>query len=130
MIKWEENWFLSVHVQNVSIHEQEDSKLLKAIKYKQAFVLTLVTVSLLVSLWFADGFSIQLVLAEWWSTYGGSCPNLARLATRIQSQTCSSLADTRNQIPFERIYDTRNCLERQRLIDLVFVQYNLRLKHM
>lgn len=121
---------LSVHVQNVSIHEQVDSKLLKAIKYKQAFVLTLVTVSLLVSLWFADGFSIQLVLAEWWSTYGGSCPNLARLATRIQSQTCSSLADTRNQIPFERIYDTRNCLERQRLIDLLFVQYNLRLKHM
>ncbi|KAK9189451.1 hypothetical protein WN943_018048 [Citrus x changshan-huyou] len=71
-----------------------------------------------------------LLPAEWWSTYGGSCPNLARLATRIQSQTCSSLADTRNQIPFERIYDTRNCLERQRLIDLVFVQYNLRLKHM
>ncbi|KAH9702297.1 BED-type domain-containing protein [Citrus sinensis] len=71
-----------------------------------------------------------LLPAEWWSTYGGSCPNLARLATRIQSQTCSSLADTRNQIHFERIYDTRNCLERQRLIDLVFVQYNLRLKHM
>lgn len=71
-----------------------------------------------------------LLPAEWWSTYGGSCPNLGRLAIRIQSQTCSSLGDTRNQIPFEQIYDTRNCLERQRLSDLVFVQYNLRLKHM
>ncbi|XP_054788847.1 uncharacterized protein LOC129299692 isoform X2 [Prosopis cineraria] len=31
----------------------------------------------------------NLLPAEWWSTYGGSCPNLARLAVHILSQTCS-----------------------------------------
>ncbi|KAK8994457.1 hypothetical protein V6N11_045545 [Hibiscus sabdariffa] len=40
-----------------------------------------------------------LLPAEWWSTYGGSCPNLAR-----------------------------NCLEQQRLRDLIFVQCNLQLR--
>ncbi|KAJ4719983.1 HAT transposon superfamily [Melia azedarach] len=69
-----------------------------------------------------------LLPAEWWSTYGGSCPNLARLATRILSQTCSSTVYKRTRIAFDQIYDTRNCLERQRLNDLVFVQYNLQLK--
>ncbi|RVX13598.1 hypothetical protein CK203_010158 [Vitis vinifera] len=71
-----------------------------------------------------------LLLAEWWSTYGGSCPNLARLAIRVLSQPCSSIVNKRNQIPFEQMHDSRNCLEHQRLIDLVFVQYNLRLMQM
>ncbi|XP_038678831.1 uncharacterized protein LOC119980269 [Tripterygium wilfordii] len=68
--------------------------------------------------------------AEWWSTYGGGCPNLARLAIRILSQTCGSLRYKRNKIPFEQIHGTRNCLERQRLSDLIFVQYNFRLRQM
>ncbi|RVW49336.1 hypothetical protein CK203_073229 [Vitis vinifera] len=68
-----------------------------------------------------------LLPAEWWSTYGGSCPNLARLAIRVLSQPCSSIVNKRNQISFEQMHDSRNCLEHQRLIDLVFVQYNLRL---
>ncbi|KAK9283027.1 hypothetical protein L1049_011255 [Liquidambar formosana] len=71
-----------------------------------------------------------LLPAEWWSTYGGGCPNLARLAIRILSQTCSSIRCNQNQIPFEQIHNTRNCLEHQRLNDLVFVQYNLRLRQM
>ncbi|XP_050210873.1 uncharacterized protein LOC126661125 [Mercurialis annua] len=69
-----------------------------------------------------------LLPAEWWSTYGGSCPNLVRLAIRILSQTCSSVGYKQNHIPVERMHDTDNCLERRRLSDLVFVQYNLRLK--
>ncbi|GKV28405.1 hypothetical protein SLEP1_g37470 [Rubroshorea leprosula] len=69
-----------------------------------------------------------LLPAEWWSTYGGSCPNLARLAIRILSQTCSSRGFNRNHICFEQLHDVRNCLEHQRLRDLIFVQYNLRLK--
>ncbi|KAJ8760344.1 hypothetical protein K2173_011897 [Erythroxylum novogranatense] len=69
-----------------------------------------------------------LLPAEWWSTYGGSCPNLLRLAIRILSQTCSLIGYKQNQIPFERLHDAKNCLERQRLCDLVFVQYNLRLR--
>ncbi|WCJ19657.1 hAT transposon superfamily [Euphorbia peplus] len=71
-----------------------------------------------------------LLPAEWWSTYGGSCPDLMRLAIRILSQTCSSIGYKQNQIPVEQIYDTKNFLERQRLNDVVYVQYNLRLKQM
>ncbi|XP_025014015.2 uncharacterized protein LOC8274856 [Ricinus communis] len=71
-----------------------------------------------------------LLPAEWWSTYGGSCPNLARLAIRVLSQPCSSFGYKLNHISLEQIHDTKNCLERQRLSDLVFVQYNLRLKQM
>ncbi|KAF3970753.1 hypothetical protein CMV_005578 [Castanea mollissima] len=68
-----------------------------------------------------------LLPADWWSTYGGSCPNLARLAIRILSQTCSSIGSRRNHMSYEQTHETRNYLERQRLTDLVFVQYNLRL---
>lgn len=66
--------------------------------------------------------------AEWWSTYGGSCPNLARLAVRILSQTCSLQKHNQNRIPFEQFHNVRNGLEHQRLRDLIFVQSNLRLK--
>ncbi|KAM1819737.1 hypothetical protein TB1_001382 [Malus domestica] len=71
-----------------------------------------------------------LLPAEWWSTYGGGCPNLTSLAIRILSQTCSSIGYRRNEIPFGKAHSTRNCLERQRISDLVFVRYNLRLKQM
>ncbi|XP_010256841.1 PREDICTED: uncharacterized protein LOC104597132 [Nelumbo nucifera] len=67
--------------------------------------------------------------AEWWSTYGGGCPNLARLAIRILNQTCSAAGFKQNQISFKQIHNiTRNRLEHQRLSNLVFVQYNLRLR--
>lgn len=71
-----------------------------------------------------------LLPADWWSIYGGSCPNLARLAIRILSQTCSAIGCSHNHIPFEKVHRTRNFLQRQRLADLVFVQYNLRLRQM
>ncbi|KAF2296098.1 hypothetical protein GH714_036135 [Hevea brasiliensis] len=71
-----------------------------------------------------------LLPVEWWSTYGGSCPNLVRLAIRILSQTSSLIGYKQNHILVEQIYDTKNCLERQRLSDLIFAQYNLRLKQM
>ncbi|PKI72347.1 hypothetical protein CRG98_007217 [Punica granatum] len=67
--------------------------------------------------------------AEWWSTYGGGCPNLSRLAIRILSQTCSTVGCKNLWIPFDQIHETKNCLEQQRLSDLVFVQYNLRLRN-
>ncbi|XVE52631.1 hypothetical protein DITRI_Ditri02bG0137500 [Diplodiscus trichospermus] len=69
-----------------------------------------------------------LLPAEWWSTYGGSCPNLARLAIRVLSQTCSTLGLKQNGIHFEKLHETRNCLEHQRLRDLIFVQCNLQLR--
>lgn len=69
-----------------------------------------------------------LLPVEWWSTYGGSCPNLARLAIRVLSQTCSTLGLKHDHIPFEKLHETRNCLEQQRLRDLIFVQCNLQLR--
>ncbi|PIA54669.1 hypothetical protein AQUCO_00900913v1 [Aquilegia coerulea] len=69
-----------------------------------------------------------LLPAEWWSTYGGGCPNLARLAIRILNQTCSASFCKLSSIPFEQVHRTKNHLERQRLSDLVFVQCNLRLQ--
>ncbi|XP_034577190.1 uncharacterized protein [Setaria viridis] len=67
--------------------------------------------------------------AEWWYTYGGACPNLTRLAVRILSQTCSARGCDRAHIPFEQVHDERlNSFERQRMHDLTFVQYNLRLQ--
>ncbi|MQL90238.1 hypothetical protein Taro_022821 [Colocasia esculenta] len=70
-----------------------------------------------------------LLPAEWWSTYGGGCPNLTRLAIRILSQTCSARGCERSHIPFEQMHSQRkNHLEHQRLNDLIYVQYNLRLQ--
>uniref|UniRef100_A0A2P2J1R6 DNA binding protein n=2 Tax=Rhizophora mucronata TaxID=61149 RepID=A0A2P2J1R6_RHIMU len=71
-----------------------------------------------------------LLPAEWWSTYGGSCPNLVRLAIRILSQTCSLIEHKKNQCCFEQMQHTTNCLEHQRVTDLVFVQYNLGLRQL
>lgn len=71
----------------------------------------------------------NLLPGEWWSTYGGSCPNLTRLAIRILSQSCSSRGPERNNIPFEQLHNEKlNFSERQRLCELVYVRYNLRLR--
>ncbi|XP_019439457.1 PREDICTED: uncharacterized protein LOC109345111 [Lupinus angustifolius] len=72
----------------------------------------------------------NLLPSEWWSTYGGGCPNLSRLAIRILSQTCSVVSCKRNRILFEQTMNTRNHIECQHLTDLVFVHYNLRLRQM
>nr|GEU97675.1 putative hAT transposon superfamily [Tanacetum cinerariifolium] len=68
--------------------------------------------------------------AEWWSTYGGACPNMARFAIRILSQTCSLVRCMPNKIPFQQMHETKNYVEYQRLSDIIFVKYNMRLKQM
>ena len=66
---------------------------------------------------------------EWWLYYGGSIPELQQIAIRVLSQTSSSSGCERNWSIFERIHSKRrNRLEHQRLDDLVFTNYNLRLK--
>ncbi|GAU51453.1 hypothetical protein TSUD_413500 [Trifolium subterraneum] len=68
--------------------------------------------------------------AEWWKVYGGSAPILQKLAIRLLSQTSSSSGCERNWSVFERIHTKRrNRLEHQRLKDLVYVAYNLRLQN-
>jgi hypothetical protein len=67
--------------------------------------------------------------AQWWEAFGGQCPQLQKFAIRILSQTCSASGCERNWSVFERIHTKkRNRLEQKRLNDLVFVQYNLRLR--
>ncbi|XP_042047197.1 uncharacterized protein LOC121793060 isoform X2 [Salvia splendens] len=67
---------------------------------------------------------------EWWLTYGGECPNLARLAIRILSQTCCLIQHKVDKVSLERMHAGKNWLEHQRLSDLVYVQNNMSLKHM
>ncbi|XP_031283806.1 uncharacterized protein LOC116142517 [Pistacia vera] len=67
---------------------------------------------------------------EWWRTYGYSTPQLQEFAIKILSQTSTSSGCERNWSVFERIHTKRrNRLEHQRLNDLVFIHYNLRLKN-
>ncbi|XP_052624907.1 uncharacterized protein LOC111917478 [Lactuca sativa] len=67
---------------------------------------------------------------EWWKLFGGDIPVLQKFAIRILSQTASSSGCERNWSVFERIHTKRrNRLEHQRLNDLVFVHYNLRLQN-
>ncbi|XP_058732906.1 uncharacterized protein LOC131604488 [Vicia villosa] len=55
---------------------------------------------------------------------------ISMLAIRILSQTCSASGCERNWSIFEHIHSKkRNRLEHQKLNDLVFVRYNLRLQH-
>lgn len=66
---------------------------------------------------------------EWWRLYGGSAPIVQKLAIRLLCQTSSSLECEKNWNVFERIHaKKRNRLEHQRLNDLIYVTYNLRLK--
>ncbi|XP_048613108.1 uncharacterized protein LOC106430951 [Brassica napus] len=67
---------------------------------------------------------------EWWKLFGCDIPDLQKLAIRILSQTASSSGCERNWSVFERIHTKkRNKLEHQRLNDLVYVHYNLRLQN-
>ncbi|KAL8488881.1 hypothetical protein ACS0TY_024977 [Phlomoides rotata] len=67
---------------------------------------------------------------EWWRLFDVDATHLQNLAIRILSQISSSSSCERNWRVFERIHTKkRNRLELERLNDLVFVHYNLRLKN-
>eukprot|EP00253_Pinus_taeda_P010894 PITA_10894 len=67
--------------------------------------------------------------AQWGEAFGGHVPELQRFAIRILSQTCSATGCEQNWSVFERIHTKkRNRLDQKRLNDLVYVQYNLRLR--
>ncbi|XP_031282661.1 uncharacterized protein LOC116141281 [Pistacia vera] len=68
--------------------------------------------------------------ASAFKTYGYSTPHLQQFAIKILSQTSTSSGCERNWSVFKRIHTKRrNRLEHQRLNDLVFIHYNLRLKN-
>ena len=73
--------------------------------------------------------NVFLFAAHWWESFGSQCPELKKFAIIILSQTCSASSCERNWFVFECIHTKkRNRLEQKQLNDLVFVQYNLRLR--
>eukprot|EP00253_Pinus_taeda_P004336 PITA_04336 len=67
--------------------------------------------------------------AQWWEAFGNHFPQLQKFAIRILSQTCSATKCEHNCFVFERIHmKKRNRLDKKRLNDLVYVQYNLWLR--
>ncbi|XP_052171663.1 uncharacterized protein LOC127787644 [Diospyros lotus] len=85
-----------------------------------------------------QGFSRDLAITscrtirpdDWWKIFGYNALTLQKLAIRILSQTSSSSGCERNWSVFERTHTKkRNRLEHQRLNDLVYVHYNLRLQN-
>ncbi|KAL4287829.1 hypothetical protein AHAS_Ahas19G0225300 [Arachis hypogaea] len=74
-------------------------------------------------------FGRPSAIHQWWESYGCGAPNLQKLAIRVLSQTCSSSGCERNWSIFEHIHSKKmNRLEHQKLNDLVYVHYNLRLQ--
>lgn len=71
----------------------------------------------------------ELDPAAWWQQHGINCLELQRIAVRILSQTCSSLACEHNWSIFDQIYSQRhNLIAQKRLDDIIYVHYNLRLR--
>lgn len=68
--------------------------------------------------------------AAWWSRYGGHCPDLQKVAVRVLSQTCKGAEayGLRRDLAEKLRSRSRNSIEQQRLHDLAYVHYNLKLK--
>ncbi|XP_058098369.1 uncharacterized protein LOC131243212 [Magnolia sinica] len=70
---------------------------------------------------------------DWWAAYGvdpnRKDPALKKMAMRILGLTCSASGCKRNWSTFEAIHTKKmNRLEQKKLNDLVFVQYNQKLR--
>ena len=71
-----------------------------------------------------------LVSNAWWEMFGTKVPNLQRIAICILSHPSSASGCERNWSLFEHIHSKKcNRLAMKKLNDLVFVHYNLRLRH-
>ncbi|XP_073007402.1 uncharacterized protein [Typha latifolia] len=74
-------------------------------------------------------FLIFMVIAHWWSVYRAGAPYLKCMIVKILNLTCSSSKYERNWSSFEQIHSKkRNRLEVKRLNDLIYVQFNTRIK--
>ncbi|XP_016172335.1 uncharacterized protein LOC107614705 [Arachis ipaensis] len=68
---------------------------------------------------------------EWWRLFCSSAPCLQKIVVRILSQASASSECERNWSPFYQIHTKRrNRLEHDKLNNIVYVTYNLRLKSM
>ncbi|KAL0317470.1 UNVERIFIED_CONTAM: hypothetical protein Sangu_2161300 [Sesamum angustifolium] len=69
--------------------------------------------------------------ATWWSRYGGQCPELQKLAIRILSQTCdgASKFQLKRSLAEMMLTKGRSQAEQKRVIDVVFLRYNMQLQN-
>ncbi|XP_019155165.1 PREDICTED: uncharacterized protein LOC109152037 [Ipomoea nil] len=66
---------------------------------------------------------------NWWTSFGGSTPNLKEYAIKLLSLTTSAFGCERNWSVFESLHwKRRSRLEHNRLNDLVFIKYNRALR--
>ena len=75
-------------------------------------------------------YGIILHVDEWWRLFGTDAHILQKLAIRLLSHIASSSGCEKNWSLFDRIHTKRrNKLEHKGLNDIVYVNYNLRLKY-
>ncbi|XP_038723293.1 uncharacterized protein LOC120015140 [Tripterygium wilfordii] len=71
----------------------------------------------------------ELDPAAWWQQHGISCLELQRIAVHILSQTCSSIGCEHYWSIYDQIHSQRySPLSQERVNDLMYVHYNLRLR--
>jgi hypothetical protein len=63
-------------------------------------------------------FKYLFLIAEWWSTFGSSSPNLQKFAIRVLSLTCSATSCERNWGVFQHVSAMWN-----RLFDFKYINY-------
>ncbi|KAF5181206.1 hAT transposon superfamily [Thalictrum thalictroides] len=75
--------------------------------------------------------STKIPPVTWWSLYGGQCPELQKFAIRILSLTCCGALryNLRRSSSEQLRTQGRECVEQERLNDLMFVEHNSRLQH-
>jgi hypothetical protein len=65
----------------------------------------------------------------WWENFGSETPDLQKFAVRVLSQICNASRCEHSWTMKNLHSKKRNRLAQKRMNDLVFVQYNLRLRH-
>ncbi|XP_010677169.2 uncharacterized protein LOC104892850 [Beta vulgaris subsp. vulgaris] len=68
--------------------------------------------------------------ATWWSRFGDHCSDLQKLAIRILSQTCNGaeVYGLRRDVAEKLLSSAKNVTENQKLHNLTYLHYNLKLK--
>ena len=75
-------------------------------------------------------YTFILFSAEWWLNYGESTPILRKIVMKVLSQTTTSSNCERNWSTFSFIHTkVRNRLTMQKLNKLVYIHYNIKLRH-
>lgn len=73
---------------------------------------------------------MNLTAATWWSRFGDHCSDLQKLAIRILSQTCNGaeVYGLRRDVAEKLLSSAKNVTENQKLHNLTYLHYNLKLK--